>query len=68
MTWPTVHYRSDRKQAQLTAMRLGARAIERLVSKFDETMALAGLGHSRSDDHPLGAGVGSCERGSARSG
>jgi DNA-binding IclR family transcriptional regulator len=31
----------DRKQAQLTAMRLGARAIERLVSKFDETMALA---------------------------
>jgi flavin reductase (DIM6/NTAB) family NADH-FMN oxidoreductase RutF/DNA-binding IclR family transcriptional regulator len=32
---------SDRKQAQLTAMRLGARAIERLVSKFDETMALA---------------------------
>ena len=32
---------SDRKQAQLTAMRLGARAIERLVGKFDETMALA---------------------------
>ena len=32
---------SDRKQAQLTAMRLGTRAIERLVSKFDETMALA---------------------------
>jgi flavin reductase (DIM6/NTAB) family NADH-FMN oxidoreductase RutF len=31
----------DRKQAQLTAMRLGARAIERLVAKFDETMALA---------------------------
>jgi flavin reductase (DIM6/NTAB) family NADH-FMN oxidoreductase RutF/DNA-binding IclR family transcriptional regulator len=32
---------SDRKQAQLTAMRRGTRAIERLVSKFDETMALA---------------------------
>jgi flavin reductase (DIM6/NTAB) family NADH-FMN oxidoreductase RutF/DNA-binding IclR family transcriptional regulator len=32
---------SDRKQAQLTAMRLGTRAIERLVGKFDETMALA---------------------------
>jgi flavin reductase (DIM6/NTAB) family NADH-FMN oxidoreductase RutF/DNA-binding IclR family transcriptional regulator len=32
---------SDRKQSQLTAMRLGARAIERLVGKFDETMALA---------------------------
>ena len=32
---------SDRKQAQLTAIRLGTRAIERLVSKFDETMALA---------------------------
>ncbi|WP_426440347.1 flavin reductase [Bradyrhizobium genosp. P] len=31
----------DRKQAQLTATRLGARAIERLVSKYDETMALA---------------------------
>jgi flavin reductase (DIM6/NTAB) family NADH-FMN oxidoreductase RutF/DNA-binding IclR family transcriptional regulator len=31
----------NHKQAQLTAMRLGARAIERLVSKFDETMALA---------------------------
>jgi flavin reductase (DIM6/NTAB) family NADH-FMN oxidoreductase RutF len=29
------------KHAQLTAMRLGARAIERLVSTFDETMALA---------------------------
>ena len=31
----------DRKQAQLTAMRLGTRAIERLVRRFDETMALA---------------------------
>jgi flavin reductase (DIM6/NTAB) family NADH-FMN oxidoreductase RutF/DNA-binding IclR family transcriptional regulator len=31
----------DRKQAQLVATRLGTRAIERLVSKFDETMALA---------------------------
>src|ERR1700730_2064496 len=31
----------DHKQAQLTATRLGARAIERLVGKFDETMALA---------------------------
>jgi flavin reductase (DIM6/NTAB) family NADH-FMN oxidoreductase RutF/DNA-binding IclR family transcriptional regulator len=31
----------DRKQTQLAATRLGARAIERLVSKFDETMALA---------------------------
>jgi flavin reductase (DIM6/NTAB) family NADH-FMN oxidoreductase RutF/DNA-binding IclR family transcriptional regulator len=31
---------SDHKQAQLTAM-LGTRAIERLVSRFDETMALA---------------------------
>jgi flavin reductase (DIM6/NTAB) family NADH-FMN oxidoreductase RutF/DNA-binding IclR family transcriptional regulator len=31
----------DHKQAQLTAIRLGARAIERLVTKFDETMALA---------------------------
>src|SRR6201987_4943913 len=31
----------DRKQAQLTAMRMGARAIERLVGKFDETIALA---------------------------
>jgi flavin reductase (DIM6/NTAB) family NADH-FMN oxidoreductase RutF/DNA-binding IclR family transcriptional regulator len=32
---------SDRIQAQLTATRLGTRAIERLVRKFDETMALA---------------------------
>jgi flavin reductase (DIM6/NTAB) family NADH-FMN oxidoreductase RutF len=32
---------SDHKQAQLTAMRLGTRAIERLVRRFDETMALA---------------------------
>lgn len=31
----------DRKQAQLTATRLGARAIERLARRFDETMALA---------------------------
>jgi flavin reductase (DIM6/NTAB) family NADH-FMN oxidoreductase RutF len=31
----------DHKQAQLSAMRLGTRAIERLVGKFDETMALA---------------------------
>src|SRR6201997_4977200 len=31
----------DRKQAQLTAMWMGARAIERLVGKFDETIALA---------------------------
>jgi flavin reductase (DIM6/NTAB) family NADH-FMN oxidoreductase RutF/DNA-binding IclR family transcriptional regulator len=31
----------DRKQAQLAAMRLGTRAIERLASQFDETMALA---------------------------
>jgi len=31
----------NHKQAQLTAMRLGARAIERLVGNFDETMALA---------------------------
>lgn len=31
----------DRKQAHLTAMRLGTRAIERLVRRFDETMALA---------------------------
>jgi flavin reductase (DIM6/NTAB) family NADH-FMN oxidoreductase RutF/DNA-binding IclR family transcriptional regulator len=31
----------DHKQAQLTAIRLSARAIERLVGKFDETMALA---------------------------
>jgi flavin reductase (DIM6/NTAB) family NADH-FMN oxidoreductase RutF/DNA-binding IclR family transcriptional regulator len=31
----------DRKQAQLTAIRLGTRAIERLANKFDETMALA---------------------------
>jgi flavin reductase (DIM6/NTAB) family NADH-FMN oxidoreductase RutF/DNA-binding IclR family transcriptional regulator len=31
----------DRKQAQLTAMQLGTRAIERLVRRFDETMALA---------------------------
>ena len=30
-----------RKHAQLAAMRLGAQAIERLVSTFDETMALA---------------------------
>jgi flavin reductase (DIM6/NTAB) family NADH-FMN oxidoreductase RutF/DNA-binding IclR family transcriptional regulator len=29
------------RHAQLTAMRLGARAIERLASTFDETMALA---------------------------
>jgi flavin reductase (DIM6/NTAB) family NADH-FMN oxidoreductase RutF len=33
------------KQAQLSAMRLGARAIERLVSRFDETMALAVWGN-----------------------
>lgn len=33
------------KQAQLSAMRLGARAIEGLVSKFDETMALAVWGN-----------------------
>jgi flavin reductase (DIM6/NTAB) family NADH-FMN oxidoreductase RutF len=33
------------KHAQLTAMRLGARAIERLVSMFDETMALAVWGN-----------------------
>ncbi|WP_426409040.1 flavin reductase [Bradyrhizobium ganzhouense] len=32
---------ADRKQSQLTAMRLGTRAIERLVRRFDETMALA---------------------------
>ena len=32
---------SGRKQAQLAAMRLATRAVERLVSKFDETMALA---------------------------
>lgn len=32
---------ADRKQIQLTAMRLGTRAIERLVRRFDETMALA---------------------------
>jgi flavin reductase (DIM6/NTAB) family NADH-FMN oxidoreductase RutF/DNA-binding IclR family transcriptional regulator len=32
---------SDRKHTQLIATRLGTRAIERLVSKFDETMALA---------------------------
>jgi flavin reductase (DIM6/NTAB) family NADH-FMN oxidoreductase RutF/DNA-binding IclR family transcriptional regulator len=31
----------DRRHAQLTAIRLGTRAIERLVSTFDETMALA---------------------------
>jgi flavin reductase (DIM6/NTAB) family NADH-FMN oxidoreductase RutF/DNA-binding IclR family transcriptional regulator len=31
----------DRKQGQLAAMRLGARAIERLANQFDETMALA---------------------------
>jgi flavin reductase (DIM6/NTAB) family NADH-FMN oxidoreductase RutF/DNA-binding IclR family transcriptional regulator len=31
----------DRKQAQLAAMRLGTRAIERLANQFDETMALA---------------------------
>ncbi|QPF93581.1 flavin reductase [Bradyrhizobium commune] len=31
----------DRRNAQLTAMRLGTRAIERLVRRFDETMALA---------------------------
>jgi flavin reductase (DIM6/NTAB) family NADH-FMN oxidoreductase RutF/DNA-binding IclR family transcriptional regulator len=31
----------DRKQAQLAAIRLGTRAIERLASQFDETMALA---------------------------
>ncbi|WGD50188.1 flavin reductase [Bradyrhizobium sp. CB1650] len=30
-----------RKQAQLTATRLGARAVERLARRFDETMALA---------------------------
>jgi flavin reductase (DIM6/NTAB) family NADH-FMN oxidoreductase RutF/DNA-binding IclR family transcriptional regulator len=35
----------DRKQAQLTAIRLGTRAIERLVDKFDETMALAVWGN-----------------------
>jgi len=33
-----------RKQDQLAAMRLGARAIERLARKFDQTMALAVLG------------------------
>src|SRR6201998_1053729 len=33
------------KHAQLTATRLGASAIERLVSKFDETMALAVWGN-----------------------
>jgi flavin reductase (DIM6/NTAB) family NADH-FMN oxidoreductase RutF/DNA-binding IclR family transcriptional regulator len=33
------------KHAQLTATRLGAHAIERLVSKFDETMALAVWGN-----------------------
>jgi flavin reductase (DIM6/NTAB) family NADH-FMN oxidoreductase RutF/DNA-binding IclR family transcriptional regulator len=32
---------SDRKQAQLEAIRLGTRAIERLANQFDETMALA---------------------------
>jgi flavin reductase (DIM6/NTAB) family NADH-FMN oxidoreductase RutF/DNA-binding IclR family transcriptional regulator len=32
---------ADHKQAQLAAMRLGTRAIERLARKFDETMALA---------------------------
>jgi flavin reductase (DIM6/NTAB) family NADH-FMN oxidoreductase RutF/DNA-binding IclR family transcriptional regulator len=32
---------SDRKQAQLAAIRLGTRAIERLANQFDETMALA---------------------------
>lgn len=32
---------SSCKQVQLTAMRLGMRAIERLVRRFDETMALA---------------------------
>lgn len=32
---------TDRKQAQLAAMRLGTRAIERLANQFDETMALA---------------------------
>jgi flavin reductase (DIM6/NTAB) family NADH-FMN oxidoreductase RutF/DNA-binding IclR family transcriptional regulator len=31
----------DHKQVQLMAMRLGMRTIERLVSKFDETIALA---------------------------
>ena len=32
---------SDRRQVQLSAMRLGMRAIERLVRRSDETMALA---------------------------
>jgi flavin reductase (DIM6/NTAB) family NADH-FMN oxidoreductase RutF len=32
------------KQDQLTAMRLGARAVERLARKFDQTMALAVCG------------------------
>jgi flavin reductase (DIM6/NTAB) family NADH-FMN oxidoreductase RutF/DNA-binding IclR family transcriptional regulator len=31
----------DRKQAQLAAMQLGARAVERLAKQFDETMAVA---------------------------
>lgn len=31
----------DHKQVQLTAMRFGTRAIERLIRRFDETMALA---------------------------
>jgi flavin reductase (DIM6/NTAB) family NADH-FMN oxidoreductase RutF len=36
---------SASKQAQLNVMRSGARAIERLVSRFDETMALAVWGN-----------------------
>jgi flavin reductase (DIM6/NTAB) family NADH-FMN oxidoreductase RutF len=56
-----------RKQDQLAAMRLGARAIERLARKFDQTMALAVWGSHGptivqwepsaapvSDDLPLG--------------
>jgi flavin reductase (DIM6/NTAB) family NADH-FMN oxidoreductase RutF/DNA-binding IclR family transcriptional regulator len=35
----------ERKHDQLVAMRLGARAIERLARKFDETMALAVWGN-----------------------
>ena len=36
---------STSKQAQLNVMRSGSRAIERLVSRFDETMALAVWGN-----------------------